>query len=139
MFKMLTQTKLASNISPIWYFCTLELNLSLSVGFYWPTCSTDVKNCSMHRYQDQLAVADTFLNDTKMKAEERLGKTGKFPLCKWFRMFPRIHVSLNCLFSLSESRHLAIPVIEHPPRLSKPFNTLYGTQTMVSINYLSKF
>ncbi|KAM0938574.1 hypothetical protein DsansV1_C23g0179671 [Dioscorea sansibarensis] len=66
-----------------------------------------VKNCGIHHHQDQLAVADTFLNDTKMKAEERLGKT--------------------------ESRLLAIPVIEHPPRLSKPFNALYGTQTMEAL------
>ncbi|XP_039116036.1 uncharacterized protein LOC120251547 [Dioscorea cayenensis subsp. rotundata] len=63
-----------------------------------------VKNCSIHHNRDRLAVAGSFLNDTKMKAKERLGKT--------------------------ETRLPAIPFTEHSPRLSKPFNALYGTQAM---------
>lgn len=141
MFKMLIQMKLET-------FHQFDISVILNwikvyqAGFYWLICSTDatdVKNCSIHHNRDRIAVAGSFLNDTKMKAKERLGKTGKFPLCKWFKMFPWINNYLNCLLSLSETRLPAIPFTEHSPRLSKPFNALYGTQAMVWVSYLSKF
>ncbi|KAJ0986048.1 hypothetical protein J5N97_004404 [Dioscorea zingiberensis] len=66
-----------------------------------------VRNHNIPFNQDRLAASDGCLNDTDTNAEKKLVKTG--------------------------TQILTIPVIQYPPRLSKPFNPLYGTQEMEAL------